>query len=140
MCGKKATLDSLAIGELHRKGMRDTITESDIEKELAKFSDEEKQTYLEAYAEEYIQEHIRQVIEDNCRRIQDEIQGIMDSHGIGTATEESAAPGPEPAAKPAPAVVPSEPAEEAEPEDYEDGISDEEPPEEYWTGEEEYVE
>ena len=136
----KAALDSFAVGELRKKGLRDTVTESDIAKELAKFSDKEKKAYLEAYAEEYIQEHIRQVIEDNYRRIQDEIQGIMDAHGIGTPDGSSAAPGPEPSVKPSPAVVPPEPVEETEPEYYDDGIRDEEPPEEYWFGEEEYVE
>ena len=139
---REAALKSLAAGRLRARGMRDTITDSDIAEELSKVGGKEKREYLEAYAEEYIQEHIRKVIEDNYRRIQDEIQGIMEAHGIGLDSGESAAPGPEPPAQadPIPAATPPEPAEEDEPDDFDDGIYDEEPPEEYWSGEEEYVE
>ncbi len=64
----------------------------------------------------------------------------MDSHGIGTADGSGSVPHPEPAEKPVSEVVPLEPVEEAGPEDLDDGIRDEEPPEEYWSGEEEDVE
>ncbi len=139
---RKAALDSLAAGRLRARGMRDTITDSDIEEELSKVGGKEKREYLEAYAEEYIQEHIRKVIEDNYRRIQDEIQGILEAHGISTPDESSAAPGPEPPtqADPIPEAAPQAPAEEDGPDDLDDGIYDEEPPEEYWSGEEEYIE
>ena len=139
---REAALKSLAAGRLRARGMRDTITDSDIAEELSKVGGNEKREYLEAYAEEYIQEHIRKVIEDNYRRIQDEIQGIMEAHGIGLDNGKSAAPGPEPQAQadPIPETAPQAPVEEDEPEDFEDGIYDEEPPEEYWSGEDEYVE
>ncbi len=38
-----------------------------------------------------------------------------------------------------PEAAPSATAEEDGPEDSDDGIHDEEPPEEYWSGEEEYI-
>ena len=140
--GRNDALARLATERLRRKGLRDTITESDIAAELSSVSKKEQQAYLESYAEDCIQKHIRKTIEDNYKRIQDEIQGIMDAHGIGSAAEENTSPASSSPVAPAPVPpAPAAPVSEPIPDDsIDDGIRDEEPPEEYWSGEEDYIE
>ena len=106
-------LRAYAIKVMHNRGIRDIISESDITAIIYTLSQSEIEEYLESYAEEYIAQHIQQVVLDNYHRIQDDIQKIMDIHGIASQPIEQTA-------------SPSEEDDDAE--DIDDGIREAEVP------------
>lgn len=85
-------LRHFAITRIKDKGVNDSITESDIRKELKSASDMDKTAFLSQYAQTYVQMHIDAVIEDNYHNIKDDISMIFQSHGIGQESEREETP------------------------------------------------
>ena len=79
---KDAALRNYAVRQMHRKGIMDSITESDIQKIISKMTEDDIENYLSTYAEKYTEEHIHNIVLENYHRIQQDIQNIMDAHGI----------------------------------------------------------
>lgn len=84
---KETALRHFAITRIKDKGVNDSITESDIQKELKSASGKDKTAFLSQYARTYVRMHIDAVIEDNYHRIKDDISMILQSHGIGQESE-----------------------------------------------------
>lgn len=89
---KETALRHFAVTRIKDKGVNDSITESDIQKELKSVSDKDKTAFLSQYAQTYVQMHIDAVIEDNYHRIKDDISLILQSHGIGQESESEETP------------------------------------------------
>lgn len=88
---RDTALRHFAVSRIKGRGINDSITETDIRKELESIFDSDKKAFLSQYAQTYVQMHIDAVIEDNYRRIKDDITMILQSHGIGLDDEEAEA-------------------------------------------------
>lgn len=86
---RSSALRQYAVRKLNEIGIRDTILQRDIDEILASLTEREESDYLNAYAEEYIGLHIQKVVRMNYERIQNDIQQIMEIHGIGVPSDEN---------------------------------------------------
>ena len=80
---RDSALREYAVGVLGKRGIHDTVLQRDIDAVLEGLTENDRTEYLDAYADEYVARHIQKTIRDNYERIQNDIQKIMDSHGIG---------------------------------------------------------
>ena len=78
----KAAMRSLATDILNRKGIHDSITDSDISKVLEGISEREIREYLKTFGETYIDLTVKRAVEDNYQKIRRDIQSIFEAHGI----------------------------------------------------------
>ena len=73
-------------------GVKDIVTQADIERELAKVPEKEKAAFLEQYAETYVQMHVDRIVEENYRRIKADIGDIFEAHGVVLAVDDAETP------------------------------------------------
>lgn len=84
---RDGALRQMAEASLRGRGINDTITDGDIARELERIPERDKKVFLEQYADTYAQRHIDNLVEENYRRIKDDIAAILEAHGISGTDE-----------------------------------------------------
>ena len=123
---------SLATDILNRKGIHDSITDSDISKVLEGISEREIREYLKTFGETYIDLTVKRAVEDNYQKIRRDIQSIFEAHGITDDGEGDDAGQSQPAkntdGSDRPEEKPSPDGNAGEEKEVDDGIHEEEAP------------
>ena len=122
---------SLATDILNRKGIHDSITDSDISKVLEGISEREIREYLKTFGETYIDLTVKRAVEDNYQKIRRDIQSIFEAHGITDDGEGDDAGQSQPARDTdgdRPEEKPSPDGNAGEEKEIDDGIHEEEAP------------
>ena len=90
---RSTAMRDLALEKFRGRGVHGSVSDEDVVEELAKVGRREQEAWLKEYAEAFVDESIRKTVNENYRRIQEEIQDIMDAHGIGADGDEAEEPG-----------------------------------------------
>ena len=80
-------LRDLALERLRRQGRYQNVDDGEIEAELKTVTKKEREEWLRSYADSCVNVHIQNIVNENYKRIQEDVQSIMDAHGIGYEEE-----------------------------------------------------